>query len=96
MLLELLKPELLMQEARIRSTIVVFGGTQIIERDRAEQRLADARDALAAAPQDKTLQRTHSRAEKLLAKVGTTTRPASSRGSCRARVKPTANAIMWS
>ncbi len=68
MLLELLKPELLMQEARIRSTIVVFGGTQIIERDRAEQRLADARDALAAAPQDKTLQRTHSRAEKLLAK----------------------------
>ena len=68
MLLELMKPELLMQEARVRSTVVLFGCTQIIERPLAEKRLADARRAFTAAPQDKQLQRTVERAEKLLAK----------------------------
>lgn len=40
--LELLKPELLQQECGIRSTIVVFGGTRIPDRDTAEARLRKA------------------------------------------------------
>ncbi len=66
MLLELLKPELLFQEQRIRSTVVVFGGTQIVDRERAETRLERAVTALAAAPQDARLLREVSRSERLL------------------------------
>src|SRR5262249_19672167 len=36
--LELLKPEMLLEEQQVRSTIVVFGSTQIIERDKAHER----------------------------------------------------------
>jgi hypothetical protein len=47
--LELLKPELGLAAHGIQSTVVVFGGTQIVERTLAEERLAEARRALAAA-----------------------------------------------
>ena len=66
MLLELLKPELLFQQYRIRSTVVVFGGTQIVDHERAEARLERARAALAAAPHDAALRREVSRSERLL------------------------------
>src|SRR6185437_13179372 len=46
--LELLKPEILLEEHSIASTLVVFGGTQIVERTEAERRLAEAKENLAA------------------------------------------------
>jgi hypothetical protein len=38
--LELLKPELVLEESGVSSTLVVFGGTQIVERAEAERRLS--------------------------------------------------------
>jgi len=49
MLLELGKPELAFQADAITSTVIVFGGTQIVERPAAERRLSDARRALGRA-----------------------------------------------
>ncbi|MBL8723364.1 MAG: TIGR00730 family Rossman fold protein [Planctomycetes bacterium] len=54
--LELLKPELLMQEQGVQSTLVVFGGTRVIERPLAEQRLAEARLELQREPHDQKRQ----------------------------------------
>jgi uncharacterized protein (TIGR00730 family) len=54
--LELLKPDLIMQEQGVESTVVVFGGTRVVERELAEHRLADARSALAEKPDDARLQ----------------------------------------
>ena len=67
MLLELGKPEIGLQADNIKSTVIVFGGTQIVDRTAAERRLSDARRAAAAAPGDRTLARATERAEKLLA-----------------------------
>ena len=66
MLLELQKPELTFQEHAIESTVIVFGGTQIVERTAAERRLSEARRALEAAPGDAKLAREVSRSERLL------------------------------
>jgi hypothetical protein len=49
MLLELGKPELAFQADSITSTVIVFGGTQIVERGAAERRVSEARRALAVA-----------------------------------------------
>ena len=49
MLLELGKPELAFQADSITSTVIVFGGTQIVERGAAERRASEARRALAVA-----------------------------------------------
>jgi uncharacterized protein (TIGR00730 family) len=67
--LELLKPEVLLNEQKISSTLVVFGSTQIVERPEAERRLAAARAALAADPSDALKQRAVSRAERIVAKA---------------------------
>jgi uncharacterized protein (TIGR00730 family) len=66
--LELLKPEMLLAEQCVHSTIVVFGGTQIVERSKAEERLRKARAALATDPQNPRLIRDASRSSRLLAK----------------------------
>jgi uncharacterized protein (TIGR00730 family) len=66
--LELLKPELFLSEQQVRSTIVLFGGTQVIERSAAEERLRNAQAALAAKPGDPLLARGVAVAERLLAK----------------------------
>ena len=66
MLLELDKPELAFQAHAITSTVIVFGGTQIVERGAAERRLSEARRALAAAPDDKQRKREVARSERLL------------------------------
>jgi len=66
--LELLKPEVLLDEQGIQSTLVVFGGTQIVERHEAERRLAAAKELLAADPNDAVKQRGVARAERVLAK----------------------------
>jgi uncharacterized protein (TIGR00730 family) len=66
MLLELEKPELALQADRIHSTVIVFGGTQIVERGAAERRLSEARRAAAAAGDDRDVAREVARAERLL------------------------------
>jgi len=68
MQLELLKPEMAMFEEKVASTIVLFGGTQIVERDQAQARLAQAESALAAAPLDERAARDVDRARRILAK----------------------------
>ncbi len=67
MLLELEKPEMAFQADKIHSTVIVFGGTQIVERPAAERRLSDARRKLAASPSDRALRREVERSERLLA-----------------------------
>ena len=64
--LEFLKPELYLRENNIRSTIVVFGSTQIAEPSDARRRLESAEKELAAAPNDHRRQRAVSRAKHLL------------------------------
>jgi uncharacterized protein (TIGR00730 family) len=66
MLLELGKPELALQAANITSTVIVFGGTAIVDRPAAERRLSDCRRAAQAAPQDRRLAREVERAQRLL------------------------------
>ena len=75
MLLELGKPELALQADNITSTVIVFGGTQIVERPAAERRLSEARRAVARAQNTaagptaagESLARELKRAEQLLA-----------------------------
>ncbi len=63
--LELLKPELVQQAHGIESTIVVFGGTRVVESPEAKARLDAARQALAADPQDTQKQRAVRIAERI-------------------------------
>jgi uncharacterized protein (TIGR00730 family) len=67
--LELLKPEMTLAQEKVMSTIVVFGGTQIVERPIAEERLRKARATLATDPQNAKYQRAVSRAARILAKT---------------------------
>ncbi len=64
--LELLKPELYLKEQNIRSTIVCFGSTRIIEPSAARQRLEDARQAIAETPGNRMRQRELQHAERLM------------------------------
>ncbi len=66
--LELLKAELSFNDHGIKSTIVVFGGTRIVEPAEAAKQLADARAKLAQSPDDPRLQRELARAERLAEK----------------------------
>src|SRR4029453_7145533 len=66
--LELLKPEMILEEHGVTSTLVVFGGTQIVERPEALGRLQEAQQALAADPSDSVKQRAVSRAARILEK----------------------------
>jgi uncharacterized protein (TIGR00730 family) len=67
--LELLKPDMILEEHGISSTLVVFGGTQVVERSEAERRLGAAKAELAADPNDVPKQRAVSRAERVLGKA---------------------------
>lgn len=67
MLLELGKPEIALQADSIKSTVIVFGGTQIVERTAAERRLSEVRRAAHADPRDRKLAREVERSERLLA-----------------------------
>lgn len=67
--LELLKPQMMLEEKEIKSTICVFGGTQVVPRDEAEQQIADAKKALESDPDNHTKQRTLIRAESRLRKA---------------------------
>ncbi len=66
--LELYKPELALEEANVKSTIVLFGGTQIVEKSQAEARLERAKQKLAADPNNVQFKRAVERNERLLAK----------------------------
>ena len=66
--LEVLKPELALAAERVHSTIVVFGGTQIVEESPARAELERAREALAESPDDVQRQRSVARLERILAK----------------------------
>jgi len=68
MQLELLKTETMLRENGIDSTIVVFGGTQIVPREQAESVVREAKLNLQKAPNDPKLVRTVQRAERILAK----------------------------
>lgn len=68
MQLELLKTETMLREHGIDSTIVVFGGTQIVPREQAEAVLREARLNAEKSPVDRKLARTVERAERILAK----------------------------
>ena len=68
MQLELQKVETLLRENSITSTIVVFGGTQIIPKDQAEARLAGAKRILTKKPGDQRAERAVIRAESVVAK----------------------------
>jgi uncharacterized protein (TIGR00730 family) len=69
MQLELLKPEMILAEENIQSTIVVFGSTQIVEPAEAERRLAAAKEALAREPDNPACRRAVDRAERIAAKA---------------------------
>jgi uncharacterized protein (TIGR00730 family) len=65
--LELLKPEIILAEQKVLSTIVVFGGTQFVPRPDAQARLDRAQSALSQAPGDRALAREVARSERILA-----------------------------
>lgn len=66
--LELLKPELALADRGIQSTIVVFGGTQVVETEEAERRLARARAWLEDSPENPLAKRALQRAENVAKK----------------------------
>jgi uncharacterized protein (TIGR00730 family) len=66
--LELLKPELALADAGIKSTVVVFGSARIPEPSLAEQRLEAAEAALVEAPEDPVLRQHRDRAARIFAK----------------------------
>lgn len=66
--LEFLKPELGFRAHGIRSTIVTFGSTRIVDRGSAEARLKSAEAQLAEDPHNPALQRKVERARRLLEK----------------------------
>ena len=66
--LELLKPELVLEQQGVQSTIVVFGSTQIVEPSEARRRVVAARQALEDSPDDLNLKRELLRAERIAEK----------------------------
>jgi len=65
--LELLKPELAFERQHVRSTVVVFGSTRIVEPAVAMRNLEWARARLADTPDDPRRQRAVARAERIAA-----------------------------
>ncbi len=66
--LELLKPEMLLDERGIKSTTVVFGGTQVISKEQADETMAAAKAAIEKDPDAEESKRLMIRAERVVAK----------------------------
>lgn len=66
--LELLKPELMQHDQKIKSTIVIFGSARIHDADKAKKRLQQAQENLKHDAENVLLQQRVQIAEKLLAK----------------------------
>jgi uncharacterized protein (TIGR00730 family) len=99
MLLELGKPEIALQADNIKSTVIVFGGTQIVDRSAAERRLFEARRAAQATPSDRAWMGSPARwsgPSGCSRCAATTTTPAPSPGSCRSTTSARTNATTWS
>ena len=62
--LELLKPETILREHKIRSTIVVFGSARVLSPEDARRRLHSAKEDLSQSPRDVELKRRVVDAEK--------------------------------
>ncbi len=67
LLLELEKAEMALREENVRSTIVIFGGSRIVEKDVAEARVKAAEAVAAAHPGDPTAARALDTARRLAA-----------------------------
>ncbi len=67
MQLEMLKTETLLREHQIDSTVVVFGGTQIMPREQAEAVLREAKFNAEKTPHDRQVIRALQRAERIVA-----------------------------
>ena len=66
--LEYFKPELALQEHRIRSTIVIFGGTRIVEESQAREQVRKLSAHLARSPKNRDVRKRLEIAERILAK----------------------------
>lgn len=66
--LELLKPEMLLEERGIESTVVIFGGTQIKDSDEANEILVQAKMAVEKDPNDNEAKRAVEVAENFVRK----------------------------
>jgi len=66
--IDYLKPQVLLERHRIRHTIVVFGGTRIVEPAAARRQVDQLRESLRERPSDAELQLQLGRAERILAK----------------------------
>jgi uncharacterized protein (TIGR00730 family) len=66
--IEYQKPQLLLERHGIRHTIVVFGGTRIVEASEARRRLETLRSELEARPNDAELRLRVARTERILAR----------------------------
>lgn len=64
--LELLKPELILNEHQIQGTIVIFGGARILEPAKAHERLANAEAACSEHPGDPRLEAERNTARRLV------------------------------
>ena len=65
MLLEMTKPQAVLNDHQVDSTVIVFGGVHVVSQDLAQQRLDRAVEALALDPESASLQRACSRAQRL-------------------------------
>ena len=63
MLLEITKPDLDLEAAGIESTVIVFGGARIVDRETASKRLEEAERQLSENPGSSTLKRQVAHAE---------------------------------
>ena len=66
--MELLKPELCLDSLGVKSTVVVFGGTQVAPREEGEAMMAEAKSAIEKSPNDPNARRMTIRAERVLYK----------------------------
>ena len=66
--LEYLKPDMILDEMGVEGTVVIFGGTRIIEPQVADHRLQQAQEAAAASSNDRELKRRVAVAKRVVAK----------------------------
>ena len=67
--LELLKPEMFLDDLGIQSTVVVFGGTQVMPQEEVDPIMAEAKSLAKSKPDSEEAKRAMIRAERFQAKV---------------------------
>ncbi len=66
MLLEITKPDLILEENKILSTVIIFGGASITEKSKTKEKIADAKKLIEKNPSSIWLKRNLNRLENLL------------------------------